>query len=283
MFFLQLKHELWKLFGKKRTYIGFGAFLLVQVAVILMFRYTKAASAIRRALEGGGYPADTFITAGTIATQIVIPVAFLLLPLYVSLVGGDLVAKEAEDGTLRMILARPISRLRLLSLKWVAGALFSFALSMMLGAFGWILASFWFPQGDLFAIQVETGGPAGGFAIFTQSEGQWRYLAAHLLLATKAISLLSLAFLFSCFNMKPAAATIVALSVMFVNVILMNIPWFADYKTWFITHHLNLWQWMFLQRPPVERMLESLCLLLGYNVTFFAIGAAAFQVRDIKS
>ena len=30
MFFAQLRNELWKLFGKKRTYIGFGAFLLAQ-------------------------------------------------------------------------------------------------------------------------------------------------------------------------------------------------------------------------------------------------------------
>jgi len=283
VFFLQLKHELWKLFGKKRTYIGFGAFLLVQFAIIWMFRFTKAASALRRALEGGGYPADTFITAGTIATQTVIPTAFLLLPLYVSLVAGDLVAKEAEDGTLRMILARPISRLRLLTLKWFAGALFSLTLSLMLGGFGWLLASFWFPQGDVCAIQIEFGGPQGGFAIFGPSEGAWRYTAAHLLLGIKAITVLSIAFLFSCFNMKPAAATIVALSVMFVSVILMNIPWFADYKTWFITHHLNLWQWMFLQRPPWERMAESLSLIAGYNITFFTIGAAAFQMRDIKS
>lgn len=283
MFLLQLKHELWKLFGKKRTYIGFGAFLLAQLAVTLMFRYTKATVAIRRALEGGGYPADDFLTAGTIATQIVIPVAFLLLPLYVALVGGDLVAKETEDGTLRMILARPISRLRLLTLKWLAGALFSFALCLMLGGFGWLLASCWFPQGGLFAIQLETGGPAGGFAVFGAAEGAWRYLAAHALLATKAITILTLAFLFSCFNMKPAAATILALSVMFVNAILMNIPWFADYRAWFITHHLNLWQWMFLQTPPFARMAESLSLLLGFNVTFFVIGAAAFQVRDIKS
>jgi ABC-2 type transport system permease protein len=83
--------------------------------------------------------------------------------------------------------------------------------------------------------------------------------------------------------MKPAAATILALSVMFVSVILMNIPWFADYRTWFITHHLNLWQWMFLQTPPGTKMLESLSLLAGFNVSFFAVGAAAFQVRDIKS
>jgi len=28
MFYRHLRNELWKLFGKKRTYIGFGAFLL---------------------------------------------------------------------------------------------------------------------------------------------------------------------------------------------------------------------------------------------------------------
>ena len=30
MFFLQLRNELRKLFGKKRTYIGFGVFLVAQ-------------------------------------------------------------------------------------------------------------------------------------------------------------------------------------------------------------------------------------------------------------
>lgn len=283
MFFLQLRSELWKLFGKKRTYLGFGAFLLAQLAVILMFRHTKATVAIRRALEGGGYPAADFLTAGTIATQIVIPVAFLLLPLYVTLVGGDLVAKEAEDGTLRMILARPVSRLRLLTLKWSAGALFALLLSVVLGGCGWLLASIWFPQGGLFALQLDGVGPGGGFAVFGAGEGAWRYAAAHLLLATKAITLLTLAFLASCFDLKPAAATIIALSVLFLNAILMNIPWFADYRAWFLTHHLNLWQGMFAQTPPWPRMAESLCLLVGFNVTFFAAGAAAFQLRDIKS
>jgi len=33
-----LRNELWKLFGKKRTYIGFGAFLLAQNATLLFFQ-----------------------------------------------------------------------------------------------------------------------------------------------------------------------------------------------------------------------------------------------------
>ena len=283
MFLTQLKHELWKLFGKKRTYIGFGVFLLAQNAIVLMFRFSNAANGIRRALEGGGYPVADFLTAETIATIIVIPVAYLLLPLYVALVGGDLVAKEAEDGTLRMIFARPVSRLRLLTLKWLAGALFALLLSVVLGAFGLAFASLCFPQGGLFATQIEPGSSGGGFSVFGPAEGLWRYALAHVLLASKAVSVMGLAFLFSCFNMKPAAATILALSVLFASAILMSIPWFADYKAWFITHHLNLWQWVFLQPTPWPRLAESLCLLLGFNVTFFAVGAAAFHTRDLKS
>ena len=40
MFYRHLRNELWKLFGKKRTYIGFGAFLLAQNAMLLTFRFT---------------------------------------------------------------------------------------------------------------------------------------------------------------------------------------------------------------------------------------------------
>jgi ABC-2 type transport system permease protein len=40
MFYYHLRNELWKLFGKKRTYIGFGAFILAQNAMLLAFRFT---------------------------------------------------------------------------------------------------------------------------------------------------------------------------------------------------------------------------------------------------
>ncbi len=41
MFYLQLRNELWKLFGKKRTYIGFGAFLVAQLAMLFAFQYSN--------------------------------------------------------------------------------------------------------------------------------------------------------------------------------------------------------------------------------------------------
>src|SRR5580765_8376155 len=151
MFYLQLHNELWKLFGKKRTYIGFGMFLLAEIVIILFFRYSNATRWMKRTLESNGYLAEQFVSALTIASLMVIVIAYTLLPLYVALVGGDLVSKEAEDGTLRMILSRPISRLRLLGLKWLAGFIFSCVLVLSLGLFGLLFSSIWFPaDGDLF-------------------------------------------------------------------------------------------------------------------------------------
>ena len=41
MFFLQLRSELAKLFGKKRTYIGFGVFLVAQNLMLLAFHFSN--------------------------------------------------------------------------------------------------------------------------------------------------------------------------------------------------------------------------------------------------
>src|SRR3989475_11863980 len=133
MFLLHLRNELWKLFGKKRTYIGFGAFLLAQNAMLLLFRFSNWQKNAERLLAGNGYLAQDYISALTVAVVMLIPQAWLLMPLYAALVGGDMVAKEVEDGTLRMILSRPISRFRLLLVKWLAGIIFAAALVVVLG------------------------------------------------------------------------------------------------------------------------------------------------------
>src|SRR3954467_13196225 len=153
MLWLQLRNELWKLFGKKRTYIGSGMFFLAQSIGILLFQfgqgpYGQLVADIRHAR----FSSDQFVTNLTVASFLLVPIVYFLLPLYVSLVGGDMVAKEAEDGTLRMILCRPISRLRLLFLKWFAGVIFSFLLVISLGLFSVIVASVFFPSGGLFVV-----------------------------------------------------------------------------------------------------------------------------------
>lgn len=278
MFLLQLRNELWKLFGKKRTYIGFTMFLLAQNAIIVLHRFTNATHFMVRLLEGNGFDPKKYISVLTISSLMVTVMAFTLLPLYSALVGGDMVAKEAEDGTLRMILSRPVTRLRLLALKWVAGVIFSFLLVMSLGVFGLLFTSFWFPWGSFCAVP-----PFLIFGVYEPGAGLELYILALLCMVPKAITVLTMAFMLSCFNMKPAAATVLALSVFFISKIMQDLPFFVDYHTYFITYDMDIWREAITERIAWWRIGESFSFLAGYNLTFFIIGATVFQMRDIKS
>jgi ABC-2 type transport system permease protein len=279
MFWLHLRNELRKLFGKKRTYIGFGVFLLAQ-NVMLITCYFSDWRRTSRLLEGNGYLAADYISCLTVAVIMLIPQIALLLPLYVTLVGGDMVAKEAEDGTLRMILCRPISRLRLIGVKWLAGALFCMLLVLALGVMALGFARVWFPWGGLF---VFVPGPERIFAVLSGGEGLRLFAVAHLLMAVNACTMFSLAFMFSCFNMKPAAATILALSVMLVSFVLENLPFFEEYQHFALTHHFRVWVLVFVKPLPLPAITEALSILFAVNATALIIGATHFQLRDIKS
>ena len=272
------RFESYKTFCRWRTYIGFGAFLLAQNAMLIAFRFTHVRDDMERMLAGNGYLAQDYVSALTVAVVMLIPQVMLLMPLYAALVGGDMVAKEAEDGTLRMILSRPISRLRLLSMKYLAGIVFAASLVLALGATALIFARIWFPWKGMFIF-----APGMVFNALSADEGLNLYICSHLMMAVNASVIVGLAFMFSCFNMKPAAATILALSYLFVNLVMEAIPFFDRFEEFFLPHHFRSWLLVYSDPTPWAQMAESLCILLAFNVTTFLIGAAAFQVRDIKS
>jgi ABC-2 type transport system permease protein len=278
--FLQLRNELWKLFGKKRTYIGFGAFLVAQNAMLVAFHYSRWEQRSGQLLADNGHLTADYLGALTVAVIMLIPQVVMLMPLYACLVGGDMVAKEAEDGTLRMILCRPISRLRLLTIKWLAGVIFCLALVLTLGLMAVGFARLWFPWTGLF---VFVPGPMHVFAVMPAGEGLRLYLAAQTIMALNACAMFSLAFMFSCCNMKPAAATIVALSFLILSLVMENLPFFEDYKDFFLTHHFRCWVLVFGRPLDWPQIVESVCVVAATSLTALVLGCTAFQVRDIKS
>ena len=149
---------------------------------------------------------------------------------------------------------------------------------LVLGGTALCFARIWFPWRGLFV-----SWPGMLFNVLSAGDGLKLYLWSHLFLTINASVILGLAFMFSCFNMKPAAATILALSFLFLNLVMEGIPAFEPYREWFLTYHLGAWRFVFAQPIPWERVVQSLCILLAINLTAFLIGAAAFQARDIKS
>ncbi len=212
------------------------------------------------------------MSALTVAVIMLIPQILLLMPLYAALVGGDLVAKEVEDGTLRMILSRPISRFRLLFVKWVAGGIFSAALVLVLGGTALGFARMWFPWKGMFMFV-----PGTVFSVLTADEGLRLYMLSQLFITLNASVVLGIAFMFSCFNMKPAAATILALSLLFVNLVMEGIPFFEQYHEYLLTYHFRSWHNVYAQPIPWAQIGQSLCVLVAFNLTTFLIGSSGLS------
>ena len=283
MFAAQLKNELWKLAAKQRTYIGFVVFVTAQVLMLLMFRHTRWQNDFERLLGLNGYLAADYLSALTVGLIMLAPQLGLLLPLYVALIGGDMIAKEAEDGTLRMILSRPISRFRLLVVKWLAGIVFTAVLVVALGTISVVFARLTFPWKGLFVFMQDPLSGNRTFGLFEPGEGLALYAVSQIFVAINTTALLSLALMFSCFNMKPATATILTLSCVFVSTVLEHIPFFERYQRWFITYHLASWTWVFQKPTSWPQIMQSEIVLAAVAVSAFLVGAAGFHSRDIKS
>jgi len=114
LFGRQFLGEVKKCFARRRTYIGFGAFLVVEIAILGLLQLPSAQRAVGRVLEASGFLFEDYYSGLTLAFLMMTNTIFFLGSLYLALIAGDVVAKEVEDGTLRMILSRPISRWRLI-------------------------------------------------------------------------------------------------------------------------------------------------------------------------
>lgn len=279
LFWLQLRGETRKLFARKRTFIGFGAFLVFEIVVLFLLRLPPVQRSLSGAIERMGYDPTQYLSGLTLGLLIVAWTVFLLEALFLALVAGDVVSKEVEDGTLRMMLCRPISRTRILTVKVIVALLYTIVLTLFVGLTALAVGLLNSGPGGLFVVDP----PAGIFSFHDFWPGLTRYAIALPLLALSLCTVTLLAFCLSCFNMKPAAATIITLSLLFADVIVRSIPFFEGIRGWFLTTKMSAWIQVFQARVPWEMMVESYVFLFAINVTLFVIGWAVFERRDFKS
>lgn len=279
LFWFQLWNELRKMFARKRTYIGFGAFLLMEGFVLFMVNLPGPKGHFQRMIEQNGYVFDRYFSGLTLALLIVMWTTLLLGALYLSLVAGDVVSKEVEEGTLRMTFCRPVSRGRIVILKYISCVIYTFALILFIGVTALIAGTLYRGTGGLFVFAPMERI----FALHEPAQGILRFAGAIPLLTLSMLTVTSLGFMCSCFNMKPAAATIVTLSVIFLDSIFRNIPYFESLKQWFITSHMSGWLQLFADYVPWWRIVEDYSYLLAIDATFLVIALAVFESRDFKA
>lgn len=280
MFARQVRNELLKLFARRRTYIGFGTFLLVELGILGLLNTPVVLQAFRQLLTNNGLEFSRCYTGLTLAAFINFFTVTILFGLYLALVSGDMVAKEVEEGTMRMVLSRPVARLRVLAIKILTCVIHTFALGIFVGVTTLLSACIYMGGvGNLLVF----GPMQKVFAIFGPSEGLWRYAQSMLLMCVAYQFVSAIALMLSCFKIRPAAATIVTVTVLSVDLVLRNIPFFQPLDHFFLGYHLGCWIRSFRHVVLWSDIAESLLLLGGATLTCWIIGATHFCTRDFKA
>ena len=121
--FRLLQIELYKIFKRPRTYIAFAVItaiiLLIQIA--LFFGGGEYVGLIMSGLNETFEAPSHEIMNGYLVSYIILNLLLIHVPILVALVAGDIVAGEANMGTLRLIVIKPISRTQLFTCQVYCG------------------------------------------------------------------------------------------------------------------------------------------------------------------
>lgn len=284
--------EVYKIFRRPRTYIAFAAITgligIIQFGLKLdgdqyvEFMMRDITSSIT--IEGN-------ILNGYQVCYIVLQVLLVHVPLLIALVAADMISGEANIGTLRLLLTKPISRDAFLLAKFLATLVYTIALLIWLAILALFLNMLIFGTDDLFLLK------SSYVVLLREHDIFWRYCGAFAFAALAMSTVASLGFLLSLFANNSIGPIVATMSIIVFLTILstLNIPLFGYVKPYLFTTHMIGWKEFFdikvndaneaisgtIQNPA--RIVHSAIILFLHIVLFLSVSLWVFRKKDILS
>jgi ABC-2 type transport system permease protein len=272
--------ELYKIFKKPRTYIAFGAIGLI-IILIQLAMYADGEAYLEFMMQNinSAFDLEGKKLNGYFIFYLILHTLLVHVPLLICLVAGDAVAGEANMGTLRLLVTKPVSRTTLILGKFFAAAIYTLLLLTFMAALGLLGSVALFGVSDLMVQKSDV------FILLDKNDILWRYAASYGFAALSMITVAALAFLFSVFAENSIGPIIGAMSVVIICTILttMDIPVFYALKPYLFTNHMLNWKGFFDQPVDIREVSKSMLVLLFHIVLFVSLAIWVFRRKDVLS
>lgn len=265
--------ELTKMLRSRRTWVTIAVIDALPILVAVLLAVTDIGP------RPGTGPAflSAVLTKGELyplaAVAIVLP---LFLPAAVAITAGDAVAGEAQQGTLRYVLVRPVGRTRLLVAKLVSVTAFVLVTLLVVAVTGLVL-------GVLLLGDSNSATPTttfSGTSLTTTQLAQRTGLAlAYALLSMLGVA--AVALFLSTVVRTPLAAAMGTLALLIGSTLLLTLDAAHALRPYLVTRY---WlSFVDLFRDPIlwHDVVLGVLLQAGYVVLFLAAAWANFMTKDI--
>ena len=266
-----LRSELRLIAGRRRNQAGLGVLAVVPIVIAVAVKLSAPGRS-----DGGGPDFFASITSnGLFVALAAITVELpLFLPLAVSVLSGDAVAGEANLGTLRYLLTVPVSRTRLLLVKY---------LSLVIGAF-WGVATV-AVTGAVVGVALFGTGPLTTLSGTQVSFGAalWRLLLVALYVTAGLAALAAVGLFVSTLTEQPIAATIAVTIFSTLSFILDQVPQLDWLHPWLLVDRWTVYGDLLRDPPFWGNVVGGLGVDLAYAVVFWLLAWARFSGKDVTS
>lgn len=275
-----LQIELYKIFKRPRTYIAFAAIAAI-VLLIQLALYVDSDTYIDLLLQSvrSEYAVEGDIANGYFVCYFVLQTLLIHVPLLIALIGGDMIAGEANMGTLRLLASKPISRSALLFSKFLASTIYTLLLLLWMAFLSLLLSMLVFGTGDLLVAKSQE------IIIIREADVMWRYFAAFGFAAIAMTAVAALSFFLSLFAENSIGPIVATMSIVIVFTILttVDLPLFTLMKPYLFTSHMLGWKGFFYNPVPYESIFKSAITLLLHIVAFVGTAIYIFKRKDVLS
>ena len=284
--------ELYKIFRKPRTYIAFGAVAAI-VGLIQLGFYADGDSYMQFGLQSftDSFDIQGNIMNGYLMAYIILQLLLVHVPLLVALVAGDMISGEAAQGTLRVLLTKPIRRSTLILAKFTASGVYTIALLLWMAVWALGISMLVFGMDDMLILKSDSATQ------IMASDVMWRYLAAFVFAAIALLTVSALSFFLSLFAENSIGPIMATMSIIIVFTILntLDLPIFSSLKPFLFTSHMLGWKGFFDVTvnenneqiigsiENLRAVLYSAGILLLHIVGFLVASILIFRKKDIMS
>lgn len=284
--------ELFKIFRKPRTYIAFAAIAAI-VGLIQLGFYVDGETYIKFGMQAlsDSFNIEGKILNGYLLAYIILQTLLIHVPLLIALVAGDMISGEANMGTLRLLVSKPISRTNLILSKFLASTVYTLALLIWMAVWALFLSLLIFGADDMIIMKSDV------VTQILKSDTLWRYVAAFGFAALAMVTVASLAFFLSIFADNSIGPIMACMSIIIVFTILntLNLPLFNSVKPFLFTSHMLGWKGFFDVRVNSQNeqivgsienlpaVLRSAGILAVHIVIFVGASIFIFKRKDILS
>ena len=173
-----LQIELFKISKRPRTYIAFAAI----TAIVFIFQFAFKADGqsymdlMLQSVKDSFELEKTKAINGYFMCYIILNTLLIQVPILVALIAADSISGEANMGTLRLLISKPISRTQLILVKFAAATIFTVLLLLWMAVTALLVSLLIFGADDMLIFRVK--GEESQILQITKDDIMWRYYAA---------------------------------------------------------------------------------------------------------